>query len=367
MTETGPAAEAQRAAPGGQTSPDGQITRDELTDFGQSGDIGDTAGPDQRSESTRTVVVAGVANLAIALAKAAAGLISGSAAMLSESAHSVADTVTELLLFTALRRSARPADEQHPFGHGKESYFWALLAALGVLVAGAGFAVVQGVDTIQHGEESGNALPSFLVLIIAFGIECVSLARAVRQLRDVSGRWGVPMLRFLRRTPDTALIAVTLEDSAALAGLVLAGVGLALTQLTGSSVWDGCASIAIGLLLAVVAVALGKTNVSLLIGRAASSVLQEEIREELVRLPSVGRVITLMTMYLGPNSVLVAAHIDFDDNASGANLEATSDEAERRLRARFPIIRHVYLDPTPGPPADRSAGPAAPEGNLRHR
>jgi divalent metal cation (Fe/Co/Zn/Cd) transporter len=200
-------------------------------------------------------------------------------------------------------------------------------------------------------------LPSYLVLLIAFGIESVSLARAVRQLRDVSRRWDMPMLRYLRRTPDTSLIAVTLEDSAALVGLLLAGAGLAMTQLTGSSVWDGGASIAIGLLLAVVAVALGKTNVSLLIGRAASSLLQEEIRAELVRLPAVGRVVTLMTMYLGPSSLLVAAHIDFDDNASGASLEATSDEAERRLRARFPMIRHVYLDPTPGPPTAPKSNP----------
>jgi cation diffusion facilitator family transporter len=303
---------------------------------------------DQQTESLRTVLVAGAANLAIAVAKAVAGLASGSAAMLSESAHSVADTVTEVLLFTALRRGARPADEQHQFGHGKESFFWALLAAVGVLVAGAGFAITHGYHTIRDGEEVGDALPSYIVLAVAFGIESVSLARALRQLRDIAGRWGVRRLQYLRKTPDTALTAVTLEDSAALVGLLLAALGLALTQITGDPVWDGIGSVAIGLLLAAVAVALGRANVSLLIGRAVSPLLQAEIRTELERLPAVRRVVSLLTMYLGPTSILVAAQVDFDDDESAATLESTSDEAARRLAARFPMIRHVYLDPTPG-------------------
>jgi cation diffusion facilitator family transporter len=305
---------------------------------------------DQHTESLRTVIVAGSANLAIALAKAIAGLVSGSAAMLSEAAHSLADTVTELLLFTALRRGARQADEVHPFGHGKESFFWALMAAIGTLVAGAGFAIIHGYQTIRSGEELGALMPSYVVLAVAFAIESVSLTRAMRQLTTVSRSWSTSRRGFLRRTPDTALIAVIMEDSAALIGLVLAALGLVLTQLTGSSVWDGVSSIAIGLLLAAAALALGKVNVSLLIGRAVSKPLQAEIHAELERLPAVRQVLTLNTMFLGPNSVLVAAQVDFDDHSSGATLESTSDAASRRLAARFPIIRHVYLDPTPVPP-----------------
>lgn len=305
---------------------------------------------DQHTESLRTVIIAGSANLAIAAAKAVAGLVSGSAAMLSEAAHSLADTVTELLLFTALRRGARQADEVHPFGHGKESFFWALLAAIGTLVAGAGFAVIHGYQTIRDGEELGSVGPSYVVLGVAFAIESVSLTRAMRQLTAVSRSWSTTRRRFLRRTPDTALIAVVLEDSAALAGLLLAALGLALTELTGSVVWDGISSIAIGLLLAAVALALGKANVSLLIGKAVSRPLQAEIHAELERLPAVRRVVSLNTMFLGPNSVLVAAQVDFDDDSSAATLESTSDAAARRLSARFPVIRHVYLDPTPGPP-----------------
>jgi cation diffusion facilitator family transporter len=309
---------------------------------------------DQHTESLRTVIIAGLANLAIAAAKAVTGVVSGSAAMLSEAAHSLADTVTELLLFTALRRGAREADERHPFGHGKASFFWALLAALGTLVAGAGFAVIRGIETIRDGEDLGNVTPSFIVLVVAFAIESVSLARANRQLTAVARSWRVSRYRFLRRTPDTALIAVVLEDSAALVGLVLAGTGLALARITGSSVWDGVSSIAIGVLLAVVALALGRANVSLLIGKAVSRPLQAQIQAELEQVPAIRRVLTLNTMFLGPNSVLVAAKVDFDDDASGAMLESTSDEAARRLSAKFPVIRHVYLDPTPDPP--RPAG-----------
>jgi cation diffusion facilitator family transporter len=299
-------------------------------------------------ESLRTVIVAGSANLAIGFAKGVAGVLSGSAAMLSEAGHSLADTVTELLLFTALRRGARRPDAMHPFGHGKESFFWALLAALGTLIAGAGFAVTHGYHTIRDGEEIGSATPSYIVLVVAFVIESISLARAVRQLTTVARQWRLPRWRFLRRTPDTALIAVLLEDSAALVGLVIAAIGLALTHLTGDAVWDGLASIAIGLLLALIAVALGKANASLLIGRAVSPPLQMAIREEIEELPAVQRVVDLNTMFLGPNSVLVAARVDFTDDESAGALESTSEEAERRLRARFPVIQHVYLDPTPG-------------------
>ena len=178
----------------------------------------------ERPESTGTVIVAGLANLAIAAAKAVAGVLSGSAAVLSEAAHSFADTLTEVLLFVALRRGSRPADADHPFGHGKAAYLWALLAATGTLVLGAGFAVFQGVRTIMSGPtDEGHYLVAYVVLAISFVLEGTSLLRAVHQLRRGAARYMVTALRFLRRTPDTAVKAVTAEDSAALVGLVLAG------------------------------------------------------------------------------------------------------------------------------------------------
>ncbi|MFC0033291.1 cation diffusion facilitator family transporter [Micromonospora chaiyaphumensis] len=304
------------------------------------------AEPEIKSESVGTVVVAGAANLAIAIAKLVAGLLSGSAAMLSEAAHSVADTTTEVLLYLALRRGARPADNRHPFGYGKESYVWAFLAALFTFVVGAGFAITHGVTTILVHEHTGDYLASYIVLAISFAIESVSLARAVRQVRRESRRWRASPHRYLRLTADTTVKAVFLEDSAALIGLLLAAAGLTLSHLTGDEVYDGVASILIGVLLLVVAGILARSNISLLVGRAVSDRVHRQIERELAGLPAVDRVDTLMTMFLGPEDILVAAKVDFHDDATGADIEAAADEAERRLTDRYPEIGYVFLDPT---------------------
>ncbi|MFY1692345.1 cation diffusion facilitator family transporter [Plantactinospora sp. WMMB782] len=298
------------------------------------------------SESVLTVVVAGVANLAIALAKVVAGVISGSAAMLSEGAHSIADTTTEVLLYTALRRGARPADVRHPFGYGKESYVWAFIAAVFTFVVGAGFSITHGVNTIRHGEHTGEFLVSYVVLAISFLIETVSLSRAVRQIRRQSRQRRISPARFLRNTADTTVKAVFLEDTAALVGISLAAAGLTLSHLTGTEFWDGLASIMIGLLLLVVATILARSNISLLVGRAVPPPMHDEIRRQLGTLPAVDRVETLLTMHLGPDDVMVAAKVDFRDETTGAEIEADAEEAERRLVARFPQIRYVFLDPT---------------------
>ncbi|MCX4391175.1 cation diffusion facilitator family transporter [Micromonospora peucetia] len=322
--------------------------------------------PEVRTDSVGTVVVAGAANLAIAVAKLIAGVLSGSAAMLSEAVHSVADTTTEVLLYLALRRGARPADARHPFGYGKESYVWAFLAALFTFVAGAGFAITHGVTTILVHEHSGDYLASYVVLAVSFALESISLARAVRQVRAESRRWRTTPRRFLRLTSDTAVKAVFFEDSAALIGLVLAAAGVALSQLTGDELWDGIASVLIGVLLLVVATVLAHSNISLLVGRAVPERLRDEIADEIAGLPAVRRIHTLLTMQLGPSDVLVAAKVDFDDEASGATIEAAADQAERRLTARHPHIRYVFLDPTrtdrpgddpqPGGPGGTPAG-----------
>jgi cation diffusion facilitator family transporter len=299
-------------------------------------------------ESVFTVVVAGLANLVIAAAKLVAGLISGSAAMLSESAHSLADTVTEVFLYVALRRGRKPADEQHPFGYGKEAFVWAFIAALFTFIGGAGFSIYHGVTTMISGEHSGHYLWSYIVLAVSFVAEGVSFLRARKQVRQESQRWETTPERFLRLTPDTTVKAVFFEDSAALVGLVLAAVGVGLAQLTGSEMWDGLASIAIGLLLLLVATILARSNVSLLVGRAVPRRMHNQIADDLCGIPVVSSVPTLLTMQLGPGDILVAAKVDFDDEVTGADIEEASDTAERRLRARYPQIRYVFLDPTRG-------------------
>jgi len=300
------------------------------------------------NESIGTVILAGAANLAIAVAKLAAGLFSGSSAMLSEAAHSFADTITEIFLYVALVRGRQPADEQHPFGHGKESFVWAFIAALFTFVGGAGFSIYHGITAIVAEEKTGDFLWSYVVLAISFVAEGTSFLRAQRQVAGESRRWGVTRSRFLRLTPDTTVKAVYFEDSAALVGLVLAALGLVLTEMTGDEIWDGLSSIAIGVLLFLVAAILSRSNVSLLVGRSVPRRIHNQIAADLAGIPIVVAVPTLLTMQLGPGEVLVAAKVDFEDEVTGGEIEAASDEAERRLRGRYPEIRYVFLDPTRG-------------------
>src|SRR5215218_7027256 len=296
---------------------------------------------DAGSESTGTVVVAGLANLGIAVAKLIGGLISHSSAMLSEAAHSLADTITEVLLFVALKRGNRAPDARHPVGYGRETYFWALLACLATFTLGAGFSFYQGVTTIVAGEEQGDPLVAYVVLAVSFVLEGTSLLKAVRQVRG-SAR------RYLAATTDTTVKAVTFEDSAALVGLVLAALGLFLEQVTGSATWDGLAALAIGVLLLLVAGSLARANVSLLIGQSLPRRLEDQLRAEVAGLDQVVDVPVLLTTVIGPGQVIVSAKVDFADEVTVADIERAADEAERRLVARYPGVRYVFLDPTPG-------------------
>ncbi|MFC6082898.1 cation diffusion facilitator family transporter [Sphaerisporangium aureirubrum] len=312
----------------------------------------------QGSESLLTVVIAAAVNLVIAVAKVAAGLLSGSAAMLSEAAHSFADTATELLLVLAVRRGARPADDSHPFGHGKSAFFWALMAAGATLVVGAGFSITHGVQTILYGEELADLTVSYVVLAVAVVLETVSFLRALRQIRGEARRWRVSPRDYVAITSDTAVKAVLFEDAAALAGIVIAAGGLFGYQLTGSPLWDGAASVLIGLLLLGIALYLIRANASLLIGQAAPPMLRDAIRAELDSRPEVVETVELLTMMLGPSDILVAAKVDFGHEYTGDRLEEAADRVERAITGRWPEVSHVFLDPTPGRAARRRAAEA---------
>ncbi|MCY0916725.1 cation diffusion facilitator family transporter [Streptomyces sp. H27-G5] len=315
----------------------------------------------EEAESLGTVVVAVVTNLGIAAAKAVGGVVSGSSAMLSEAAHSVADTVTEVMLLVSLKRGARPADEAHPLGYGPERYIWALLASVATFVGGAVFAVYDGIHTLVHGEDPGDPVVSYVILAVAFLLEGYSLLVAWRQMRGEAARLAAPLGLYVKHTPDTAVKAVLLENVAALIGLVLAAGGLLGAQLTGSGVYDGVASLLIGLLLVWVAWELGRSNAQYLIGRSLPASMRAEVREELLAVPHIEAVLELTTLVQGPAEVLIAAKIDFHDLASARQVEAACEDAEDQLRERFPAIRRVYLDPTPTtPPPPRTAPPAAP-------
>jgi cation diffusion facilitator family transporter len=322
----------------------------------------ESGGGESGGESAGTVILAGSVNLAIAVAKFVGGMLSHSSAMLSEAAHSVADTVTEVLLFVALKRGTKPPDRRHPFGYGRETYFWAFLASLCTFVVGAGFSIFQGVQTIIERKPEGSPLISYIVLAVSFVLEGSSLIKAVRQVRGSARRWRVTPSQYLKVTTDTTVKAVTFEDSAALVGLVLAALGLFLEQLTGDPIWDGVSAVAIGLLLIVVAASLSRANMSLLIGQSASPMIEGRLRAEIQDLEHVVDVPFLLTSVIGPGQLLVAAKVDFDDDVSAGDIERTADEAERRLVAHYEGVRYVFLDPTAGHGARVQAHQPADEG-----
>ncbi|MFT7835150.1 cation diffusion facilitator family transporter [Saccharothrix sp. BKS2] len=299
-------------------------------------------------ESTLTVLLALAVNLAIAIMKAVAGVITGSAAMMSEAAHSVADTFTEGLLLTALRRSGRAADRKHPFGYGKERYFWSLLAAVSIFVSGAVFAFYEGFRTVFGApEEQTSPVVGYVVLAIAFALESVSWAQAVRQVRRGAREEERSFLEFLRVSDDPTVKTVLLEDSAALVGLLLAFGGIGLHHLTGSSLWDGVASLLIGVLLAVVAFTLASTNRGLLIGRQADPHLVRAVWAELRDVPEVEQVVDLLTMAVGTDRVLLCARLDFDDALGVAELERACVRIDDELRQAHPELDEVFLEPVP--------------------
>lgn len=307
---------------------------------------------DEDDESTRTVLLAGAANLAIAIAKLVGGLISGSTAMLAEAAHSFADTLNQIFLMAALKRSKKPADSMHPFGYGMERYFWSLIAAVGIFVLGAGYSIFEGIKAVLAPEELGSLLVSYIVLGLGVVFEGISWLKAVRQLRGEAQTQGRGFFEHLRITPDPTAKTVAFEDTAALIGLVLAAGGITLHHLTGQGFWDGAASIAIGLLLVGVAYALGQQNKRALIGEALPEGTQEAIRQTIVDSEGIDSLVELLTMRMSPTEVIVAARVDLDDASTVDELERAAEEVERRVREAHPEVRHVFLDPTDDPDAD---------------
>jgi cation diffusion facilitator family transporter len=270
--------------------------------------------------------------------------------MLAEGAHSVADTTNQVFLLISLRLSRKPADETHPFGYGKERFFWSLLAAVGIFVSGAVFSIYQGVHGLLSGEsaETGYLL-AYVVLGVSFVLEGISWWRAFRQLRGEAHAEERRVLEHVQLSSDPTVKTVFSEDTAALIGLVLAAAGLALHQLTGQAFWDAGAAIAIGVLLAVVAYVLGRDTKEMLIGESAPAPVRTAILHALAAHSEVERVVEVRTMLVGPDSVLVAARLDMDDDLDAAGVEDSTDRIAAELQERYPEVVEVYLDVTSRP------------------
>ena len=318
---------------------------------------------ESRQSTTRTVLIAGGANIIVMIAKLAAGILTGSSAMLAEAAHSFADTLNQVFLFTSVRQGQRPADEEHPFGYGQERYFWSLLAAFGIFIAGAGFSIFEGILSLQT--KASDFTIAYVVLGVCAIAEGTSFFRAYGQLRGEAHRDHTHTLEHVKTSPDTTVKAALFEDTAAVIGLALAAFGLLMQQITGSPVWDGSASIAIGVLLIVVAFRLGMDSRELLIGRSADPKVLEVIREEIENTPGVDRLLQLQTMHVGPDSLIVAARVALDDDSSAGQVEDLAEDIDHRLSERLPVTPYVFIDPTQT--ASDGADPGAAHQGAVHR
>ena len=298
------------------------------------------------SDSRRLVVLALIANGAIAVTKFVAAAISGSAAMFSEGIHSVADTGNQVLLLRGDVASRYDPDARHPFGRGKEIYFWAFMVAVFLFVGGSVLSIVTGIDRIRHPGDHGEAglVFSLVVLAVAAFFEIVIAFRpAVRhfnRLRMGRGVWAT-----LKESKDPALIVVLFEDAAAVVGLIIAALGLILAEVTGNSVWDGVASVLIGLLLAAVAWVIAIEMKALLVGEAASREDRAAIRAATYSVEEVHHIARLLTMQLSPEEILVNMDLVFDEGLNDDDVERAIVEVEDRIVSGVPAASRIFIEP----------------------
>jgi cation diffusion facilitator family transporter len=295
--------------------------------------------------STGVVVKALAANLGIACAKFVVAAISGSAAMLAEAVHSLADTGNQVLLLVGMRQARRGEDPRHEFGHGPEGYFWEFIVAVSLFTIGATFSIYEGVAKITHrGAEAelGNALPAYVVLGVSILLELYSLQGAVSEFKHLRGNKTVSDA--LDQLRDAAVLVVLFEDLAALTGLVVALIGIGLSHLLHDVLWDGVASIVVGAVLATVAYLIASKTKHLLIGESVPLPVRRRIVELTSSAPGVRRMIHLRTMHLGPDDVVCAMKVAFDDNLPSAEAAGLIDGIEARLRAELPQLRRIYVE-----------------------
>jgi cation diffusion facilitator family transporter len=263
--------------------------------------------------------------------------------MLAEACHSLADTANQGFLLVGVRLSRRPPDEKHPFGYATETYFWAFIVALCLFAVGAAFSIYEGVHKILgHGDPVRNPMWAFIVLGASFALELYSFSVAQREFRAV--RAGRTVRETVADARDPVVLTVLFEDSAALLGLALAAGGVALSVYTSDQRWDGVASILVGVVLAVVAYVLARESKDLLIGESLPQADRQKARAIVAATPNVREVIHLRTMHLGPTEALAAIKVRFADGLTTRDIEAATDEIERRLRSELPVLARIYIE-----------------------
>jgi cation diffusion facilitator family transporter len=304
--------------------------------------------PDDQS-SLLTVLVALVANGLLAVAKSIAAVVTGSAAMVAEAAHSWSDTGNEVFLLVAERRGNRPRDEAHPRGYGRSTYIWSLVAAFGLFSAGAVVSVWHGVTALLGEPGSASFTANYIVLAIAFVLEGTSFLQATRQVHGAARKFKRSPVRYVSETSNPTLRAVVLEDLSALVGLLLAGAGIGLHQLTGRHEFDAAASILIGLLLAGVAVFLMRRNMDYLLGEAQGPEVRDQVLRRLLEHPDIDRVTYLHVEFVGPQRLFVVAAVDLTGDDREGHLAVRLRKVETDIE-RSDLIEDAVL--TLAPPDD---------------
>jgi cation diffusion facilitator family transporter len=307
------------------------------------------------SDSTLTVLVAFGANFAVAAAKSVAAAISGSASMLAEAAHSWADTGNEVFLLIANRRSARPADDRHPLGHGREAYVWSLLAAIGLFVVGASVSIWHGISQLGTGEQASvrDYAIAYIVLAISAVLEGISFWQSVRQLRAEARRFDRDLLTHAFATSDPTTRAVFAEDFAALIGLLIATAGITMHVLTGVAAWDAVGSILIGTLLGVVAVLLIDRNRRFLTGEPGSPYLYNAATQRIESLPEVASIRYLRLEFVGPKQVFLVASVDLVGDQVESSVAKTLRRLEDELEKDPFVVKAVLTVSEPDEADDR--------------
>ena len=295
------------------------------------------------SHSSKKVIYAALAgNSLIAVTKFAASVYTGSSAMLSEAIHSVVDSGNQLLLLYGLKRSARVADETHPFGYGRELYFWAFVVAILIFAVGAGISLYEGILKLQNPHPVSDPFINYLVLSFAMIFEAFALRVALREFNKMRG--SAKLLTAVRHSKDPAVFTVLFEDTAAMLGLIIALVSLLIAEHFGLPWMDGAASVAIGVLLACTAMFLAFETKALLIGEAASEELRLGVEEIVGSASSVRAINELRTMHMGPEDVLLALSLDFHDDLSSGSVEESIYILEMAIKSRFPEIKRLFIE-----------------------
>ena len=293
------------------------------------------------------------ANGLIAILKLLAALVTGSSGMMAEALHSVADTTNQVFLLLGLRFYKRPASTKHPFGYGKERFFWSFIAAIFIFGVGATYAVYEGIDKLAHPHAPTNLKWAFWVLGISFVLESGSIGLAIYQEVKEAHHEGLTFGQYLRESKDPTAKTVLFEDSAALLGILIATGGLILTQYqvggSAGAYWDGVASILIGLVLAVVAFVLARSSRGLLLGESANPKSIEAIKRAIESHPNVDNVVELLTMHLAPKEILINSHIKLRPGLKTEDVESTIEEVETRIKQAEPKVEKIFLEASRGP------------------